>query len=210
MRLEVSDNGCGMTETVKAKIFDPFFSTKFAGRGLGLAVVQGIVRAHSGDINLRSEPGEGTTFQVFLPCTPEMVAKVGGAVTSAAVERSHARVATILIVEDEETLRLAVSKALRRRGFLVIEAGNGSEAMHVLSTHKDQIDAVLLDVTIPGTSSREVFYKIQETRPDLKVIVTSAYSKETVDTFFTGLRIDHFIRKPFQLGDLARLLGDVL
>jgi CheY-like chemotaxis protein len=82
--------------------------------------------------------------------------------------------------------------------------------MHVLSTHKDQIDGVLLDVTLPGTSSREIFYKIQQTRPDLKVIVTSAYSKETVDTFFTGLRIDHFIRKPFQLGDLARLLGDVL
>jgi len=210
VQLEVSDTGCGMTETLKAKIFDPFFSTKFAGRGLGLAVVQAIVHAHGGEINLRSAPGEGTTFQVFLPCTPEMVAKVRGAVTSAGVERSHARVATILIVEDEETLRLAVSKALRRRGFLVIEAGNGSEAMHVLSTRKDQIDGVLLDVTLPGTSSREVFYKIQETRPDVKVIVTSAYSKETVDTFFTGLQIDHFIRKPFQLGDLARLLGDVL
>jgi nitrogen-specific signal transduction histidine kinase/CheY-like chemotaxis protein len=210
VRLEVSDNGCGMTETVQAKIFDPFFSTKFAGRGLGLAVVRGIVRAHGGEINLRSALGEGTTFQVFLPCTLEGVAKAGGAVTSAGVERSHARVATLLIVEDEETLRLAVSKALRRRGFSVIEAGNGSEAMLVLGTHKDEIDGVLLDVTIPGTSSREIFYKIQEMRPDLKVIVTSAYSKESVDTFFTGLRIDHFIRKPFQLGDLVRLLQDTL
>ena len=210
VRLEVSDNGCGMTETVQAKIFDPFFSTKFAGRGLGLAVVRGIVRAHGGEINLRSAPGEGTTFQVFLPCTLESVAKAGGAVTSAGVERPHARVATLLIVEDEETLRLAVSKALRRRGFLVIEASNGSEAMLVLGTHKDEIDGVLLDVTIPGTSSREIFYKIQEMRPDLKVIVTSAYSKESVDTFFTGLRIDHFIRKPFQLGDLVRLLQDTL
>jgi len=210
VRLEVSDNGCGMTETVQAKIFDPFFSTKFAGRGLGLAVVRGIVRAHGGEINLRSASGEGTTFQVFLPCTLESVAKAGGAVTSAGVERSHARVATLLIVEDEETLRLAVSKALRRRGFSVIEASNGSEAMLVLGTHKDEIDGVLLDVTIPGTSSREIFYKIQEMRPDLKVIVTSAYSKESVDTFFTGLRIDHFIRKPFQLGDLVRLLQDTL
>jgi CheY-like chemotaxis protein len=210
VRLEVSDDGCGMTETVQAKIFDPFFSTKFAGRGLGLAVVRGIVRAHGGEINLRSAPGEGATFQVFLPCTLERAAKVVGAIPSAGVERFHARVATILIVEDEETLRLAVSKALRRRGFSVIEASNGSEAMHMLGTHKDEIDGVLLDVTIPGTSSREIFYKIQKTRPDLKVIVTSAYSKETVDTFFTGLRIDHFIRKPFQLGDLARLLGDVL
>jgi two-component system cell cycle sensor histidine kinase/response regulator CckA len=210
VQLEVSDNGCGMTETVKAKIFDPFFSTKFAGRGLGLAVVQGILRAHDGDINLRSAPGEGTTFQVFLPCTLENATKVGGAVTSVGVEQSHARVATILIVEDEETLRLALSKALRKRGFSVMEASNGSEAMHALGTHKDEIDSVLLDVTIPGTSSREIFYKIQETRPDLKVIVTSAYSKETVDTFFAGLRIDHFLRKPFQLADLTSLLGDVL
>jgi two-component system cell cycle sensor histidine kinase/response regulator CckA len=210
VRLEVSDDGCGMTETVQAKIFDPFFSTKFAGRGLGLAVVRGIVRTHGGEINSRSAPGEGTTFQVFLPCTPDRVAKVGGAVTSAGLERSHTRVATLLIVEDEETLRLAVSKALRRRGFSVIEASNGSEAMDVLGTRKDQIDGVLLDVTLPGTSSRDILYKIQEVRPDLKVIVTSAYSKETVDTFFTGLRIDHFIRKPFQLGDLTRLLGDVL
>ena len=140
----------------------------------------------------------------------ERATKTDGAVTSAGVKRSHARVATLLIVEDEETLRLAVSKALRRRGVSVIEASNGSEAMHVLGTHMDQIDGVLLDVTLPGTSSRDVLYKIQEMRPDLKVIVTSAYSKETVDTFFSGLRIDHFIRKPFQLGDLTRLLGDVL
>ena len=155
---------------------------------------------------MSSAPGEGTTFQVFLPCSLERPTKTDGVITSAGVERSDARVATILIVEDEETLRLAVAKGLRRRGFSVIEASNGSEAMHVLGTHADEIDGVLLDVTIPGTSSREIFYKIQKTGPDLKVIVTSAYSKETVDTFFTGLRIDHFIRKPFQLADLVSLL----
>ena len=80
----------------------------------------------------------------------------------------------------------------------------------MLGTHKGQIDGVLLDVTLPGNYILEVFYKIHDTRPDLKVIVTSAYSKETVDAFFTGLRIDHFIRKPFQLGDLTRLLGEIL
>jgi DNA-binding NtrC family response regulator len=113
-------------------------------------------------------------------------------------------------VEDEETLRLAVSKALRRRGFSVVDVGNGSEAMLLLSTHKNEINGVLLDVTIPGTSSREVLETIQRTRPDLKVIVTSAFSKEAVDAFFAGLRIDHFIRKPFQLSDIVRILGDVL
>jgi two-component system cell cycle sensor histidine kinase/response regulator CckA len=210
VRLQVSDTGCGMTEAVKAKIFDPFFSTKFAGRGLGLGVVQGIVRAHGGDINLRSAPGEGTTFQVFLPCTLERAAKVGGAIPSAEVERSHARVATILIVEDEETLRLAVSKALRKSGFSVMEASDGSGAMDLLRAHKDEIDVVLLDVTLPGIASREVFEETQRMRPDLKVIVTSAYNKETVDASFAGLAVEHFIRKPFQLGDIARLLGGVL
>ena len=210
VRLQVSDTGCGMTEAVKAKIFDPFFSTKFAGRGLGLAVVQGIVLAHDGDIHLSSTPGEGTIFQVFLPCTHQSVAKVHRAISSSGVGQSKARTGTILVVEDEETLRLAVSKALRRRGFSVIEASDGSGAMDLLRAHKDEIDVVLLDVTLPGIASREVFEETQRMRPELKVIVTSAYSKETVDASFAGLAVENFIRKPFQLGDIALLLGDVM
>jgi two-component system cell cycle sensor histidine kinase/response regulator CckA len=210
VRLQVSDTGCGMTEAVKAKIFDPFFSTKFAGRGLGLAVVQGIVLAHDGDINLSSMPGEGTIFQVFLPCTHQSVAKVHRAISSSGVGQSKARTGTILVVEDEETLRLAVSKALRRRGFSVMEATDGSGAMDLLRAHKDEIDVVLLDVTLPGIASREVFEETQRMRPELKVIVTSAYSKETVDASFAGLAVENFIRKPFQLGDIALLLGDVM
>jgi len=85
VRLQVSDTGCGMTEAVKAKIFDPFFSTKFAGRGLGLGVVQGVVRGHGGAIDLMSSPGEGTTFQVFLPCTPQKVATVQSAITESRI-----------------------------------------------------------------------------------------------------------------------------
>ena len=202
----VSDSGCGMTEAVKAKIFDPFFSTKFAGRGLGLGVVQGIVRGHGGTIDLVSSPGEGTTFQVFLPCTPQRVAKVHKAISSSGVGQSNARTGTILVVEDEETLRLAVSKALRRSGFSVMEASDGSGAMDLLRAHTDEIDVVLLDVTLPGIPSREVFEETQRMRPDLNVIVTSAYSKETVDASFAGLAVEHFIRKPFQLGDIASLL----
>jgi two-component system cell cycle sensor histidine kinase/response regulator CckA len=210
VRLQVSDTGCGMTEAVKAKIFDPFFSTKFAGRGLGLAVVQGIVLAHDGDINLSSMPGEGTIFQVFLPCTHQSVAKVHRAISSSGVGQSKARTGTILVVEDEETLRLAVSKALRRKGFSVMEATDGSGAMDLLRAHKDEIDVVLLDVTLPGIASREVFEETQRMRPELKVIVTSAYSKETVDASFAGLAVENFIRKPFQLDDIALRLGQVM
>jgi CheY-like chemotaxis protein len=104
------------------------------------------------------------------------------------------------VVEDEETLRLAVSKALRKSGFSVMEANDGSSAMELLRTHTDEIDAILLDVTLPGIASREIFEEAQRIRPDLKVIVTSAYSKETVDASFAGLAVEHFIRKPFRPG----------
>jgi CheY-like chemotaxis protein len=210
VRLEVSDTGCGMTEAVKAKVFDPFFSTKFVGRGLGLAVVQGIVRDHGGAIYLMSSPSEGTTFEVFLPCVPTIIANVDRVISTSGIERTNVRTGPVLVVEDEETLRLAVSKALRKGGFLVMEASDGFGAMELLRAHKDEIDAVLLDVTLPGIASREVFGEIQRMRPDLKVIVTSAYSRETVDAFFTGLRVEYFVRKPFLLADITHLLGDVL
>jgi len=198
-----------MTETVQAKIFDPFFSTKFVGRGLGLAVVRGILRGQGGAIDVMSSPGEGATFKVFLPCAPERATKPI-APSSSSVAQAKARTETILVVEDEQILRLAVSKGLRKCGFAVMEATDGSDAVDLLRTHEESIDVVLLDFTLPGTSSREVFEKTQRMRPDLKVIVTSAYSKDTVDASFTGLKVEHFIRKPFQLDDLAQLLGEIL
>jgi len=206
--LEVSDTGIGMTEEVKAKIFDPFFTTKFAGRGLGLAVVQGIVRAHGGAVDLVSAPGEGTTFRVFLPCSSEPATDGHNAILSAAVECSIVRAGTILVVEDEEILRLGISKALKKRGLSVLEARDGSIAMDLLRAQMDHLHAVLLDATIPGRSSRDILEEAQRMRPDLKVIVTSAYGKDTVDASFTGMRVDHFIRKPFQLADVVRLLAD--
>jgi CheY-like chemotaxis protein len=208
VRLEVSDSGGGMTEETKAKIFDPFFSTKFAGRGLGLAAVQGIVRAHGGVITLVSAPGQGTKFEVLLPCAPNGAS--GVEVTSKELKQSDVWEGTILVVEDEETLRLAVSKALRKKGYSVMEASDGSVAMNLVRAHKDGIDAVLLDVTLPGVSSRDIFEEVLRMQPGVKVIVTSAYGKEAVCASFAGLRVDYFIRKPFQFDDLASLLGDAL
>ena len=210
VRLEVSDTGSGMTEAVKAKIFDPFFSTKFAGRGLGLAVVQGIVRDHGGAIDLTSSPGEGTTFEVLLPCVPKMVAKVHSSMIPSGNGQTNGRTKAILVVDDEETLRSALSKSLRKNGFLVMEAADGSSAMDLLCLHKDEIDVVLLDVTLPGIVSREIFEETQRRRPPLRVIVTSAYSREIVDASFAGLKVEYFIRKPFRLVDIAHLLGEIL
>jgi CheY-like chemotaxis protein len=195
---------------VQAKVFDPFFSTKFAGRGLGLAVVQGIVRDHNGAINLVSVPGQGTTFEVLLPCARDAAQSHSNGRAGASGKGLRSASGTLLVVEDEDGLRLAVSKMLRKSGYRVIEAVDGSSALELVRTHKDEIDLMLLDVTLPGVSSREVFEEAQFLHPKLKVILTSAYGREMVDASFAGLRIEHFIRKPFQLADLTGLLQDAL
>jgi PAS domain S-box-containing protein len=210
VRLEVSDTGSGMTDAVKARLFDPFFSTKFIGRGLGLAVVQGIVRDHGGVIDFASSLGEGTTFKVILPCVSKVVPKVHSAISSSGNGQTNGPTGAILVVEDEEVLRFAVSKALRKSGYLVLEASDGATALNLLRSHKNEIDVVLLDVTLPGITSREILEETQRMRPDLRVIVTSAYSREMVDASFAGLKVEHFIRKPFQLADIGHLLGHVL
>ncbi|HTB16709.1 MAG TPA: PAS domain S-box protein, partial [Bryobacteraceae bacterium] len=210
VELKVSDTGCGMTDEVRARILDPFFTTKFAGRGLGLAVVQGVVRDHGGALEVDSAPGQGATFRVFLACTSEKAAGSLVAAGSPGAAQSVPRTQTILVVEDEEILRVPVSKALRNRGFSVLEASDGSSAMDLIRARAADIDVVLLDVTLPGLSSREILQEAGRIRPELKVILTSAYGEETVSALFAGLRVERFIRKPFGLGDLFRLLSDTL
>jgi len=207
--LEVSDTGGGMTEEMQTKVFDPFFSTKFVGRGLGLAVVQGVVRDHGGAINLLSSPGVGTTFEIFLPCGEAAQSSQGGIARFSGKDDSLGS-RNVLVVEDEEILRLAVSKMLRRGGFGVIEAIDGDSAIELIRAHSDQIDVMLLDITLPGLSSRKVLEEALQTRPNLKAILTSAYSRQTVDASFAGLPVERFIRKPFSFADLLGLLQDAL
>ncbi len=210
LRLSVSDTGCGMTEEQKARIFDPFFTTKFAGRGLGLAVVQGIVRAHSGAIHLVSAPGQGTTFEILLPCDREPGERDQRDALPAAGDRIQGAAGTVLLVEDEGALRFSVAKMLRKQGYSVIEAADGSAAIDLFRGHKDRIDVILLDMTIPGTSSREVIAEAGRIGPGVKVILTTAYSREMATASLTAPQVRGFIRKPFRLAELVELLRDVL
>ena len=210
VRLVVSDTGCGMTAAAQARIFDPFFTTKFAGRGMGLAVVQGIIRDHGGVINLDSTPGEGTTFEILLPCAGKTAESSPASIAPDPARERVPLSGTVLVVEDEGALRLAVSTMLRKRGFWVIEATDGASALELVHTHKNDIDVMLLDITLPGVSSREVLEQARGLRPDLRVILTSAYSRETVASSLTDHRVDGFLRKPFLFVDLIELLQDEL
>jgi PAS domain S-box-containing protein len=209
IELEVSDTGCGMSPQTQAKVFDPFFTTKSAGRGLGLAVVHGSVQSLGGAIRLTSEPDKGTTFQVLLPCAETTVDASGEAISSNEFAvPSH--VGTLLIVEDEDPLRKALVKMLRNTGFAVFEAADGTSAIDILRANGGRIDAILLDMTIPGASIREVVAEAANLRPDIRVILTSAYSEEAFAGAMSQPQIRGFVRKPFPLAGLLRTLRSTL
>jgi CheY-like chemotaxis protein/two-component sensor histidine kinase len=210
VELAVSDSGAGMSLETQVRVLDPFFTTKSAGRGLGLWVVHGIIQNLGGGIHITSEPGKGTTVRILLPCAEEMadaaIEPDSGTVESASPSQTF----RVLVVEDEDPLREAVVKMLRREGFEVSEASKGSAAIDLLRANGGEIDLVLLDMTIPGASSQEVATEAAKARPEVKIILTSAYSQEMVRDKISAPQISAFIRKPFRLADLVKMLQDAV
>jgi two-component system, cell cycle sensor histidine kinase and response regulator CckA len=209
VRLEVSDTGCGMTDEERARIFDPFFTTKAGGHGLGLAVVQGIVHSHNGVINVSSTFGKGTTFEIlFRPdgASPEVAFTAPfDAGAKAAVPVSG----TVLLVEDEDQLRIATATALQKKGFSVISAADGPTAIELFRAQAEDISVVVLDLRLPGLPGQEVFHQIRAINPKIKVMFTSAYDAKTADVLSDHFTL-RFLQKPYRFSDLFAELREAL
>jgi PAS domain S-box-containing protein len=204
IQLEITDTGCGIPPETQARVFEPFFSTKSPGRGLGLAVIDGIVRGLGGAIQLESKPGAGTTVRVLLPVESDS-GEIPRPYLDSPPESRRARFATALVVEDEEFLRNAVSKILARQDMQVIEAANGADALATIRASQAHIDVLVLDISIPGASSREVIEEARRSRPEMSVIIASAYTKDMAAKTLQH-PIQYFLRKPYRMAELADMI----
>ncbi|WP_193170333.1 hybrid sensor histidine kinase/response regulator [Nisaea nitritireducens] len=215
VQLDVVDTGTGIDEKIIARIFEPFFSTKEVGQGtgLGLSTVYGIVKQINGFISVESTVGEGTTFSVFLPAYEgkEALSRHGeGQLDGTESRKDLTGVETIMLVEDEDPVRLFGARALRNKGYKVIEARNGEAALQLLSDKSEEIDLLITDVVMPGMDGPTLVRKVREDRPDLRVICISGYSEDALRQRIEEDTNIHFLPKPFSLKQLAGTVKDVL
>jgi signal transduction histidine kinase/CheY-like chemotaxis protein len=208
--LAVSDTGIGMDEVTKRRIFEPFFTTKprDQGTGLGLATVYGIVKQSGGYVWVYSEPGQGTTFKIYLPRIDEPAAALSEAdVSKEVIDRGSE---TILLVEDEESVRVLSRILLERAGYLVLDAANPQEALATISGYAEPIDLLLTDVMMPGESGPELFRHLIAARPETRVLYISGYADQAIVSRGVLEAGVPFLQKPFSAAGLARKVREVL
>ncbi|MFO0878267.1 MAG: response regulator [Gemmataceae bacterium] len=209
--LEVSDTGSGMAPETLRRIFDPFFSTKFSGRGLGLAAVQGIVRSHRGRIRVQSERGKGTTFQVYFPVLEKAAAPAEQASGASARPGQPGRPGrTILVVDDDDAVRAFVTRVLQRGGFRVVTAEHAAEGLAAVRAVGETLSLVLLDLTMPGMDSLEAFDQMQQLQPRLQVVLMSGFGEPHVTALASEKKFAAFLPKPFVGEKLLSMIGEIL
>lgn len=207
VKLSVTDTGVGMDEQTRLRIFEPFFTTKemSRGTGLGLASTYGIIKGHGGMINVYSERGHGTTFNIYLPASDRQFPSEAEAHTEI-----QAGYETILLVDDENIIVEVTQEILEELGYQVLIAHNGEEAVEIYQENKEKIDLVILDMIMPGIGGGEVFDRLKEMNPEVKVILSSGYSinGEAMDILERGVRL--FLQKPFTVTELSGRVREVL
>jgi CheY-like chemotaxis protein len=193
--IEVADDGPGMNDETRRRVFEPFFTTKDTGNGLGLAAVLGIVRAHGGGLRVVSAPGEGTRMQVLWP------AAVTAPLQAVSVPSASQ---TVLVIDDEDLVRDVVARMVEELGYATVTARDGKDGLAMLEQH--QVDAVLVDLSLPQMSGADVVAAMRARRPDLPLIVCSGYDRDGRGP----VAADAFLPKPFRIESLQRTLAKLL
>lgn len=207
--LEVDDTGPGMDAETQARIFEPFFSTKATGRGLGLAAVGGIVRGHHGSISVDTTPGKGTRFGILLPAAePEAETRSEEATDPAAEGTVDG--GTVLVVDDEDAVRTVARIILEENGYNVLTAEDGREGVDLFRQHADEVQVVLLDLTMPHMGGREAMAAMREIRPGVRVLLSSGYDDQEAASELAGNRVTAFIHKPYRAEQLLASVREIL